>query len=247
MQTRLRVGLNYGISEHVVTVDWSVEELPVGLADRATAGDDFEPASGTLTFQPGEDEMFIDVTQVDDDIYEGNEFYRLVLSNPVNARYHFNGELLLTVADDETYISAARDSAAVEGDDVTFTIERSGPASFGPGSIRYETVDIVGGAVGGPASCSDCDYVTTSGILSFARGARTAQITVPTVNDSIGEPAESFELRLTPMPNGSIGVVDVPRRVPSKTPLGPSSLCNRSRGRYMTALFSPASLRQVDT
>ena len=62
-----------------VTVDYQTVD---GMA---AAGTDFEAASGTLVFQPGETRKTVSVALLDDAIDEGAETFELVLSNPVPA------------------------------------------------------------------------------------------------------------------------------------------------------------------
>ena len=51
----------------------------------AVAGEDYEPASGTLTFAPGETERTVRVRVLDDAVEDSGETFRLVLSAPAGA------------------------------------------------------------------------------------------------------------------------------------------------------------------
>ncbi len=66
-------------STATVTVDYQT----AGLS--ATQGSDFLPATGTVTFLPGETTQPVSVTLVDDNVGEGDETFTVTLSNPVNA------------------------------------------------------------------------------------------------------------------------------------------------------------------
>ena len=63
-----------------VTVDYATED------ETATAGADYESASGTLTFAPGETAKTVRVTILADVIDEKREIFRLKLSNAVGAQ-----------------------------------------------------------------------------------------------------------------------------------------------------------------
>ena len=193
-------------SDREISMDWSVEELSPGALRAATAGDDFEEDSDTLTFESGTSRGFIEVYFHDDNLYEGTEYYKLVLSNPVNAGLT---SPIITheqpIWDDESYIIDASNSTGVEGNNITFLIERTG-YRLNAASINYQTVD--GTAVGGAVGCLACDYISTSGTHQFGWGEKTFTVTVPTVNDSQAETPESFELRLTTAPNSPIGLLD---------------------------------------
>src|SRR5262249_60696262 len=64
---------------HTVTVDYATEAGP------ATAGSDYQPASGTLTFAPNETGKQLLITIYGDTTYEGTERFVVRLSNPSNA------------------------------------------------------------------------------------------------------------------------------------------------------------------
>ncbi|MEO6749462.1 MAG: Calx-beta domain-containing protein, partial [Casimicrobiaceae bacterium] len=73
-----------GPSAQTVTVDYTTVDgaQPYG----ATAADnDYIPATGTLTFAPGETTKNIIVKVVGDTKYEYDEHFQVVISNPVNA------------------------------------------------------------------------------------------------------------------------------------------------------------------
>ena len=63
-----------------VTVDYATAD------ETATAGTDYEAASGTLTFAPGETAKTVRVAILDDRVDEGREVFRLRLSNAVGAQ-----------------------------------------------------------------------------------------------------------------------------------------------------------------
>ena len=68
-----------GASSKAVTVDWETSD------GTATAGRDYEAASGTLTFAPHQTERLVIVRVLDDAVDEAEERFSLRLSNPVNA------------------------------------------------------------------------------------------------------------------------------------------------------------------
>ncbi len=66
-------------SDATVTVDYTVKAVS------ATAGEDFEAATGTLSFAPGQTEATLPVTIYGDTRYEGNEQIHIDLANPSGA------------------------------------------------------------------------------------------------------------------------------------------------------------------
>jgi chitinase len=69
-----------GASTQSVSVDFTTVDGTATVADN-----DYIPASGTLTFAPGETSKTITVKVVGDTRYEYNDRFTVVLSNPVNA------------------------------------------------------------------------------------------------------------------------------------------------------------------
>lgn len=68
-------------SDKTVTIDFKTEN------GAATDGEDFIAKNGTLTFSPKELEQIISIEIVADTLKEGDEDFRVVLSNPVNAEF----------------------------------------------------------------------------------------------------------------------------------------------------------------
>ena len=83
-------------SDETVTVDYST------AFGTATAGEDYEPLGGTLTFPPGETVQSIPFTAIDDEHVEELERILLVLSNPVNAELAFLNRTTIAIRDNET-------------------------------------------------------------------------------------------------------------------------------------------------
>ena len=73
-----------------VTVDWATSDLTAAEAagvagGGANAGDDYTAGSGTLTFPAGQSSRALTVATIEDDAMEGNEEFKVELSNPVGA------------------------------------------------------------------------------------------------------------------------------------------------------------------
>ena len=81
-------------SNENVKVDYETVE------DTAEAPRDFTPTSGTLTIPAGNTTGVINVLIINDELEEGNETFKVVLSNPVNAIID-NSEGIATILDDD--------------------------------------------------------------------------------------------------------------------------------------------------
>ena len=73
-----------------VTVDWATSDLTAAEAEGvagggAAAGDDYTAGSGTLTFRARQSSRALTVATIEDDAMEGNEEFKVELSNPGGA------------------------------------------------------------------------------------------------------------------------------------------------------------------
>ena len=109
--------------EEKVTVDYSI------LSGSATEGEDYTPVSGTLTFEPGEEPLYILVPVVQDSLAEPDETFFLRLSNARNARLPSSARTTtVTIRDDEPRIivSARTNEEITEGETASFAVIRTG-------------------------------------------------------------------------------------------------------------------------
>ncbi len=181
-----------------VSVDYSVE------ADSATAGLDFTPVSGRLTFLDKETYKTIQIPTIDDSSLEATEAFRVILSNP-SAGVSLGSPATATVRimDNDAGVGAAvfsfvggqNFSVAESGGEVALTIYRNGDATSAA-SVDFSTV---------PDTASpDQDYTPVRGTVLFAAQEISKKITVPILNDMISEGNESFSVVLS---NPSVGAL----------------------------------------
>jgi hypothetical protein len=71
------------VSGQTVTVAFQTADSPSG--NKATAGLDYQPASGTLTFAPGVTQQTVSVHTLVDAVLEPTETFQLLLGSPTNA------------------------------------------------------------------------------------------------------------------------------------------------------------------
>ena len=114
-------------SLQTVTVDYDTAN------DSAAAGADYTASSGTLTFAPGDTGKTVTVVITDDDIDEGNETFKVNLTNPSNANITPGSETgAVTIQDDDTAgVTVSETSLTIgEGSTGTYTVVlTSQPAS----------------------------------------------------------------------------------------------------------------------
>jgi probable HAF family extracellular repeat protein len=181
------VSLSYSSTQNV-TVNYATAN------GSALAGSDYQAASGTLTFAPGETSKFVTVQVNGDRTGEANETFLVVLSNPTNATIA-DGSGEGTIIDDEPRVSI-NDVSKKEGNGngntttvFTFTVTLS-VAYDVPITLSFATAD-------GTAKTSDNDYVASSGTVTFAPGETSKTITVVVKGDRKKEANENFFVDLS--------------------------------------------------
>lgn len=167
----------------------------------AASGDsDYTPASGTLTFQPGQTSHTIQVTIQGDTKFETDETFTVNLSNPVGTNVDPSSATGTILNDDSQPTVSISDVTLAEGDGgttpFTFTVSLSNPSS--------QTVQVVLDTVDGAATVGDGDYQAISSLTLDVLPGTTSQTVVVNVNgDTTIEPDEDFILRIASATNAS--------------------------------------------
>ena len=157
----------------------------------ALAGSDYQAASGTLTFAPGETSKTIAVPVIGDRLAETNETFVINLSAPVNATIA-DGQGVGTILDDEPRISIGDVTKAEgkRGQTTLFTFTVTLSAAYDQAvTMSFRTVN-------GTATSGSGDYVAKTGTLTFAPGETSKTITIEVKGDSKREANEYFYLDL---------------------------------------------------
>jgi hypothetical protein len=170
-----------------VTVDYST-----ALDSSATSGTDYQPVSGTLTFNPGVTTQTIVVQTLEDTIDEFTERVGIVLTNPVNADF-LNPEGGGNILDNDPNVTVSiSDVSVFEGNSGTtsavFTVRVSAP--------HEKIIQLAYGTANGSASAPS-DYLAANGSLLFLEGELEKTITITVNGDADTEPNETFLVNLT--------------------------------------------------
>ncbi len=177
----------------------------------AIAGQDYTAVSGTLTFVPGEsDTQTITVHTTNDTINEPDETFSIQLSNPVGASISGLPIGTGTIVDNDGVPSiSVSNASALEGANAVFTVSLSSPSG------KQITVVYATGTSG--TATSGSDYTPVSGTLTFNPGTTQQTVTVATLSDTLLEPSESFQLKLSNPTNATLStttgngtILDVP-------------------------------------
>ena len=199
---------------HAIAADATVEYRTVGMTSTngvtARTGEDFTDTSGTLTFAAGVRRHTVSVALVDDTLNEADEFFELVLENPVNAELPppdpSTRTVRGTIEDDDPLpavtVAGTEPDGWSYGDeskhDLVYAVRLSG-ASRRQVAVDYGTDDRAPGnqVRNLDIASSSLDYVALSGTLTFAAGETEKLLTVEVTDDAISENNEVFGFRLS--------------------------------------------------
>ncbi len=206
----LQYATNENAGQAIITVtrtNGSVGQVSVDYLTRdsstspiATAGVDYTPVRGKLTFLSGQTTRSFTVPIIDDTAVEFDENIGLVLTNATGGAKLPGGApnsiatATLTIVDNDfppgriNFSAPVYDTNSESDGFATITVTRSG-GSVGLVSVQFQTSD--GTAI------TPSDYASTSGVLSWNDGNSVPKtFRVPLVQDGIVEGPETVNLRL---------------------------------------------------
>lgn len=177
----------------VVTVDFATVD------GTAVVGSDYTAVTGNLTFAIGELSKTITVDSLQDLDVEGDETYDVQLSNAVNGVIT-QGTGVVTIEDNDTVqggpIVSVVGGSEIEGARVPFTFSLSAPST--------DIVRVDFNTIGGTAT-SNVDYeARVNGRVTFSPGQVVAVRRVTTLQDTLIEADETFDLQLSNPSNANI-------------------------------------------
>src|SRR5205814_1376519 len=182
-------------SYQTTTVNYATADATATLADN-----DYQNATGTVTFAPGQTNRTQTVLVNGDTKFEPNETFQVNLSGATNATIADNQGVGTIINDDGAPSITINDVTVTEGNGGTasaiFTVSLSNPSSQTI-TVNYATAD-------GTATLADNDYQSASGTVTFAPGQTTQTITVLVNGDTKFEPNETFQVNLSGASNASI-------------------------------------------
>ena len=183
-------------SSQTVTVNYTTAN------GSATAPQDYTTMSGTLEFSGSTTRRTIFVPTTHDTDQEPTENFTVRLSNPGGGATLAKGTATVTIndndtpgQDDGTPTLSIANAAASEGDPVEFTVTLTGTRT-GNVTVSYATAD-------GSATAGD-DYTSLSNQqLTFTPSESSLPIPVQTIEDTDGEPNETFTVTLSNATGGA--------------------------------------------
>jgi hypothetical protein len=201
---------NSGTTDAVFTVALSAPSgktvsVNFNTADgTAQSPTDYQAASGTLVFNPGETKKTVAVAVNGDTIPEPDENFTLALSNPVNATFpQFQPAPPFAVGviwdDDSPGIHFSAPNYVVNEKDgsVTISVVRRGDASAAA-SVDYSATGIAAAPSANDTVASNrADFTPAFGTLRFAPGESEKSFTVLVNDDAFVENPETVSLALS--------------------------------------------------
>jgi hypothetical protein len=166
--------------------------------DTATGGTDFVPVGGVLAFPAFATSGTITVPIIGDNRNEGPERFFVTLFSPVNLKI-LDPNGTGTIIDNDPlpalYVNDVQVTPTADGLAAVFSVGLD-LASGRNVTVNFTTLD-------GTATAGQ-DYQTRAGVLTFAPGVNTMQVTVPIAPSAVAPPApnERFFLALS-NPNGA--------------------------------------------
>ena len=177
----------------------------------ATAGSDYTAVASTLlTFNSLETSKNVTVLVTADTTFEPDETFQVNLSGATNATISDSQGIGTIVNDDgppqpgTLQFSAGTYSVSESGGTAIITVTRTGGTS-GAASVQFSN-PAGGTATGGDSCGTGVDYVTPSGVLSWAdgdAGSRTFAVTI--CSDSVFEANETLNLALSGVTGATLG------------------------------------------
>ena len=165
----------------------------------ATAGSDFNAASGTVMFPAGAQSAAITIALMNDSTAESAETFTVTLSSPSSTASLGDATATGTIEDDDLSftLDIAGGGTVVEGGSATFTVTLT-PSP--PSATPTEEITVRWATANGSAT-EPSDYTAGSGTLRFVAeasgGDLTKQFTVETTDDTRDEEAEDFTVTLS--------------------------------------------------
>lgn len=163
--------------------------IPIQWVADSAEDEDVGVLPSGVEFPPGVAHLVVEIPLLQDEVFEGNESFRLRLTPPAGVGT-VRGELQVTIVeDDPPPIVRINDASVQEGNTgrttATFEVTLTKPAES-PVTVWVNTMD--GTAQGGT------DYQTNSVGLEFLPGEQSKTVSVAVFGDSTVEANESFQV-----------------------------------------------------
>jgi hypothetical protein len=196
-------------SSQTVTVQWNTMFWPGGDTNQADPTTDYTPASGTVTFAPGQTSASVSIPVNGDTLVEPDEYVIVSFHDPTNgimAGYYGLGFGIITNDDHATVLPGNGFAAApVSGTaDLAVPVTLTNPSTV-PVTVEWTTM-FVSGAPDSPygPQAPVSDYTPSSGTVTFAPGETSGFVHIPVLADSLS-PGEYIIVSFHDPTNATVG------------------------------------------
>jgi len=187
----------------------SIQDTDLSLAlisGTATSGSDFgpgleffdgttwQPVTGNVTIAALSTSIQVRTPIIDDAIADNNEAYSLVATRVSGTTFNTSATGLGTILDDNdpTLVSISGPASVTEGNSAVYTVSLD--------STPVSPVTLTFTYIGTASEGTDYSGVAT---ITIAAGSTTGTVTIPTINDTLGEPLENFTIAIDSATGGS--------------------------------------------
>ncbi|MBN4003431.1 Calx-beta domain-containing protein [Nostoc sp. LPT] len=179
-----------------VTVNYNTSNGTAEVADS-----DYNSASRTITFNPGEISKTLSIGVVGDNKFETDEIFSVNLLGATNGAITDSLGVATIINDDNQPTITISDVSVTEGNtgattNANFTITLSN-ASYQQVTVNYNTSD-------GTAKVANSDYNSALGTITFNPGETSKVISIGVIGDNQTETDETFSVNLLGATNGAI-------------------------------------------
>ena len=157
------------------------------------SGVDYTLASGTVTFEIGEQTKNITITVINDGYFESDETIIVSLRNASGAVLGANSTHTYTIQSEDSKPTVEFDAITSSGAETTTTVNLVVTLS----AAAEEDVTVDYAVTGGTATGSGTDYTLANGTVTFSAGETTKNITITVVNDASQEADETIAVTLS--------------------------------------------------
>jgi len=183
------------------TLDMQVDYATGSGGLTATPGEDYVRTSGTAVIPAGQTSVTVAVPTIDDALDEPDETFGFFISNAVNANITGSEGGTSILDNDEASVVpnvfVASPDPVTEGDTAVFEIRLSEATTLDV-QVDYTT------GSGGLTATPDEDYVRTRGTAVIPAGQTSVTVAVPTIDDTLDEPDETFGFFISNAVNANI-------------------------------------------
>ena len=171
-----------------LTIDYTT------IDQTATQSEDYQAASGTLEFSPGQRGNYFQIPLIDSDLVEGDESFLVAISNLQVSGYdviYINQQTEIFINDNDTARVSVNHNPTVNEADGTVELKVTIDKDFAGSSISvdYQTVD--------QSAEADSDFLPQSGTITFEEGEREKTITIQIIDSDNVEGTETFQVLLS--------------------------------------------------